>query len=418
MKAVPQGRDMRLFLGASCLSFLGDGVRYAALPLYAAEHGAGPSDLGLLLGFATLPFLLLGVFGGVLVDRVRRRNILIYSDLIRVGITAAFTIAIATSQAPLTVVFIMAFLMGLLETVATSATFAFIPMIAIPGELTHANGTFSTALLIGRQFVGPLAGAALVAGFPSLPFALDGGTFLISSIMLIAITTGREREPATRRMGPAVVFQDIRDSARWMRTTPSVLLIACSAGTINLFTMGALAVQPGYAQHVLGGPGIVYGAMMASTAFGGVIGAQGAAVYTRRLSVARTITWSLAVMGCGYLVVAVARHVVIAYAGLFLSGIGISLWNVVTTTWRQRVAPAALHGRADALHRAISWGVNPIGSVMGGLLAGVFGYRLPFVLVGLVTLLMCPIYMRPRDGLGRSGRTGTPSASGRPQACG
>jgi MFS family permease len=407
VKPAPEGRDLRLFLGASLLSFLGDGVRYAALPLYAAKHGAGPSDLGLLLGFATLPFLLLGVFGGVLADRTRRRSLLISCDVIRLGITAAFTVAVATGQASLPVVFAMAFLMGLLETVATSATFAFIPMLAAPGELTRANGAFSTALLIGRQFVGPLIGAVLVDGSPSLPFALDGCTFLLSSIMLIAIATGRERKPAPGRIGPAAVFQDIRDSARWMRSAPSILLIACSAGALNLFTMGALAIQPAYAQHILGGPDIAYGAMMASTALGGVVGAQGANLYSTRLSRGGAIAWSLVLMGGGYLAVAAAPHPLMAYAGLFVAGIGLSLWSVVTTTWRQRVAPAALHGRADALHRAISWGVNPVGSVMGGLLASHFGYRLPFLLVGVAPLLICPLFLRRRDGLGHPDGTGT-----------
>jgi MFS family permease len=138
-----------------------------------------------------------------------------------------------------------------------------------------------------------------------------------------------------------------------------------------------------------------------------VVGAQAVSAYARRLSVAGAIAWSLVTMGCGYLVVAVSRYAFMAYAGLFVAGIGISLWNVVTTTWRQRVAPVALHGRADAFHRAISWGVNPIGSVMGGLLAGSFGYRLPFLLVGIVTPLMCPIFLRRRDGLGVDG-AGTP----------
>lgn len=89
------GRSMHPFLAASLVSFVGDGIRYAALPLLATRSGAGRTALGLLRGFATLPFLVLGIFGGVLADRTRRRSLLVASDVIRFGLTGLFVLLIA-----------------------------------------------------------------------------------------------------------------------------------------------------------------------------------------------------------------------------------------------------------------------------------------------------------------------------------
>ena len=385
---------MRLFLLASQVSFIGDGMRYAALPLLAAESGAGPKGLGILLGSATLPFLVLGIFGGVLADRLRRRSLLIACDIIRFGVTALFVILIVAGHAQLPVLYGVAFLMGLLESVATSATFAYLPSLAAEKDLERANGMSSTALLLGRQFVGPLIGAALVASSSALPFLLDCASFLASFVVLTAIPKQLEKSPAAPAVGagPRSVFSDIGASARWMRVAPHVLTIAGTAAVINLFNMGALALQPQYVKEILHNSGFAYGLLMAASALGGVIGAQAAAPLTARVRRGQLVCLALLFIGGGYLLVAVADIQFTAYAGMCVTGLGFSLWGVATTSWRQRLTPDHLRGRADALHRAISWGVNPIGSVLGGFLASTYGTRLPFLLVGIAPLLLLPVF--------------------------
>ncbi|TJZ97454.1 MFS transporter [Actinacidiphila oryziradicis] len=393
-------RPARRFITASAVSFVGDGMRYAALPLLAAQHGAGPTELGVLLGFATLPFLVLGIFGGVLADRMRRRSLLIACDVLRLVVMGGFVLALATGHVPLPVMYGVAFLMGLLESVATSATFAFLPTLVAEKDLERANGMSSTALLLGRQFVGPLAGAALLEAGRTLPFALDAVTFLLSVALLATIARGVEEEPVGNPTGngPRAVFADVRASARWMRVTPHVLAIAVSAAVINLFNSGALAVQPDFAERVLGGNSMVYALMMASSALGGVLGAQAAATLATRLTSPALVCLALLCVGSGYLVVAVSGLQLVAFAGLALTGVGFSFWGVATTSWRQRLTPAGLRGRADALHRMISWGVLPVGSVLGGLVAARWGSWLPFLLVGCAPLLLLPLFLRRKDG--------------------
>ncbi|MFF3505575.1 MFS transporter [Streptomyces sp. NPDC003247] len=409
----------RRFIVASAASFAGDGMRYAALPLLAARHGAGPVGLGVLLGFATLPFLVLGVFGGVLADRVRRRSLLIACDALRLVIMGGFVLALVADQVPLPLMYALAFLMGLLESVATSATFAFLPVLVAEKDLERANGMSSTALLLGRQFVGPLVGAALLEAHQTLPFALDTVSFLLSMVLLMSIARDVEQEPGRNPTGngPRAVFADVRASARWMRATPHVLVIAVSAAVINLFNSGALAVQPDFAERVLGGNSMVYALMMASAALGGVLGAQAAAPLATRFTSPALVCLALLCIGAGYLVVAASDLQMVAFAGLALTGAGFSFWGVATTSWRQRLTPDGLRGRADALHRMISWGVLPVGSVLGGLLAARWGSSLPFLLVGCAPLLLLPLYLWRKDSpevLPMPSDEGTAKAAGTP----
>ncbi|MGW1796236.1 hypothetical protein ACWCQN_09580 [Streptomyces sp. NPDC001984] len=92
-----------------------------------------------------------------------------------------------------------------------------------------------------------------------------------------------------------------------------------------------------------------------------------------------------------------ARRRVVALAGPALTGAGFSVWGVATTSWRQRLTPDHLRGRADALHRMISLGINPVGSVLGGPMAARWGSRLPFFLVGCTPLLLIPLFLRRID---------------------
>ncbi|MEU9375770.1 MFS transporter [Streptomyces sp. NPDC048255] len=388
-------RPARRFIAASAVSFVGDGMRYAALPLLAVQHGAGPTGLGILLGFATLPFLVLGIFGGVLADRMRRRSLLIACDGLRLLVMGGFVLALLGDWLSLPLMYAVAFLMGLLESVATSATFALLPSLVAEKDLERANGMSSTALLLGRQFIGPLIGAALLTTGQTLPFALDAVTFLLSMALLAAIPRGLEKEPARSPAGngPRSVFADVRASARWMRVTPHVLVIAGAAAVINLFNSGAIAVEPYFAEKILGGDSFVYALMMASSALGGVLGAQAAAPLAARFSSPGLVCLALVCLGAGFLVVAASGNQLLAYAGLALTGVGFSFWGVATTSWRQRLTPDELRGRADALHRMISWGVNPIGSVLGGALAARYDSRLPFLLVGCATLLLLPLFL-------------------------
>ena len=65
------------------------------------------------------------------------------------------------------------------------------------------------------------------------------------------------------------------------------------------------------------------------------------------------------------------------------------MWNIVTVSLRQRIVPDALLGRLNASYRLLAWGTQPIGALLGGLLAQAFGLPAAFVIAGVSTLSCC-----------------------------
>lgn len=392
------GRDFRLFWLASALSFVGDGFRYAALPLLATRLGAGPGELGVLLAVATLPFLVIGLAGGILVDRLPRRVVLLACDGTRIVAMAAFVAMVVTGTATLPVLFALAFLMGACETVATSATFALLPGLLPDRLLGRANALTSSALITGRQLAGPMLGAVLIGVAPALPFALDGVTFVLSFLLIFAIRVSEQARPVPKGRGRlAGMRDDLAESARWIKSTPHMLYLVLVGATVNFVNMGALAEQPRFVEHELGQPAIGYGILMASAAVGGLLGSPIAGRLTERVTVFQSVGAGLLLVGGGYLLAGTAVLPAQAYLGVGLTGIGFAVWNVAVVTWRQRVTPDELRGRADAVSRFMSWGILPLGSLVGGLLASVFNARAPFLVAGVVPLLLSvPFALRNR----------------------
>lgn len=383
------GRDVRLFAVATLFSFFGDGVRYAALPLLAVRYGAGPDALGGLLAAATVPMLVIGLAGGVLVDRSAPRSVLVWCDAVRLAATAGFALLVLAGSAPLPVLFGFALLMGTCEAVATSATFALVPSL-VPAELLVPANTFTTtAMTAGRQLAGPLLGAVLIATGTALPFTVDAATFLVSLALIFGI---RHREAASRPVRTA--RSELAEAARWMRRTPGMVRVALTGCVVNLVHMAALGQLPYYAQLVLRHPETGYAVMMVATAAGGVAAAPVVGRITARLSLFRSVALGLGLVGGGYLLVALVHSAAPAYGGAALTGAGFTVWNVAVVTWRHRVTPPAMRGRADALNRFVSWGALPVGSLAGGFLAAGISLRTPFLVAGVVPLLLAPLFLR------------------------
>ena len=103
--------------------------------------------------------------------------------------------------------------------------------------------------------------------------------------------------------------------------------------------------------------------------------------------------WASSIVG-----LAITNVAWVAVGMYFLLGLGTGLWWAVNTTARQRITPPRLLGRQNAAYRTVSWGVVPFGAAFGGLAARWWGLRAPFVIAGVVMVLIAlsaPRYLRP-----------------------
>ncbi|HEU4424881.1 MAG TPA: MFS transporter, partial [Pilimelia sp.] len=134
------GSRYRRLLSATALSNLGDGLRAAALPLLAASLTDDPVLVGGVAAAGSLPWLIFGLFAGVLIDRLDRRWLAGVADLGRLALLAGLFAAVVLGQAGLAAVYLVAFACGVAETVRDTTTATLVPDFVEPDRLDKANG--------------------------------------------------------------------------------------------------------------------------------------------------------------------------------------------------------------------------------------------------------------------------------------
>jgi MFS family permease len=371
---------------ASTVSNLGDGVDVAALPLLAASLTRNPTVVAGLAAMAFLPWLVFALVAGALVDRLDRRRVMIVADSARAVLVGVIAITVATGTVHIWLLYVIAFALGMNETLFDNAAQSILPMIVVPDLLETANGQQYAAEVVGNQFVGPPLGGLLFSVAIATPFVLDGVSFALSAI-LIATIAGSFRTAAASRAAAAPrrsIRAEVAEGVRWLRRHRLLKTLALLLGLMNLCMNMGFAVFVLFAEQILGlddrGYGLLLGAMAVGSVLGGLFGAR----IARRLGSSAALISSIAVTGATELAVGLVSSAWVVAGLMWLAGLFSVVWNVITVSLRQRIIPDELLGRVNSVYRFLGWGSIPIGSVLGGLLASAFGLRAPFIIGGVV----------------------------------
>ncbi|WP_181772440.1 MFS transporter [Amycolatopsis pittospori] len=368
-------RDYRRLWNATGIDNLGNGVFTAALPLLAVALSRDPRDVALVSAATYLPWLLLSLTAGAVVDRVDRITLMWRTQALQalvVGVLAALVSAEAISV-PLLVV--LAFALGACDVFYDNAAQAVLPDL-VPKDLLHkANGSQQVALIVGRQFVGPPLGSLFFALAWTLPFALDAASFVVAAALLARIP-----KLGGGHTGSAKVL----DGLRWLKGHRLLRALALLLGvntfcgqlanvTLVLFVTDALRLGAG-----------TFGLLLAGAAVGGVLGGVTISWLVARIGDLRALLASLAVNAVAFVGIGFSPNVFAVGAFLAVSGFATTVWNVVSAGLRQRNVPSSLLGRVNSVYRLLGWGLMPLGALTGGLLAHRFGIRVPYPVAGIV----------------------------------
>ncbi|MFD7683398.1 MFS transporter, partial [Streptomyces sp. NPDC060187] len=156
---------------AAIASSWGDGVQMAALPLLAVQLTTDPLLIGAVGAIGTLPWFLLGLPAGALVDRWDRRKVMLRADLVRFTILALLTLAVLTDHATITLLIAAGFALGCGDIFFDISAQAVLPVVVTGDQaLIRANSRISAAQINGEQLAGPPIGGVLFSLSHSLPF--------------------------------------------------------------------------------------------------------------------------------------------------------------------------------------------------------------------------------------------------------
>lgn len=371
---------------ASLISNVGDGLLLASMPILASRATTNPALVGLVATCATLPWILVSLPAGAMVDRLDRRMVLVAADVFRALLVGLLALAVAGTDIPIWLLWALALGLGTGEVFFDLASQAILPTIVSGKRLDRANGLRFAAETTGNTFVGPPLGAMLFAVAAWIPFALDSLTFLVAAALA---TTLRGRfHPLESRASPTDQTtpidriswrDDVRSGFAFVGGSPllKTLITASVLGNMSFMVYESTFVL--FARDELGVSERGFGWLLAAIGVGAVAGAALADRAVARLG--RRMTMLIGAGGpvAATALIASTSSVWIATIMLTAQVVLGTMWSIAAMSLRQQLTPNHLYGRVNSLFRFFAYGSLPIGAFAGGLIATVAGLRATYL---------------------------------------
>ena len=383
--------DFRKLWTSLTITAFGAQVTNLALPLTAALllH-ATPFQMGVLVALETLPFALVSLHAGVLLDRVRKLPIVIAADIGRGVALLAIPIAAFTNTLSIEILYAVGFFCGVQNVVGGAAYQVLLAQMAGRDRLVEANakvtlGETSSAL------VGPgLAGLLIQALTAPIAIVLDAITFFFSAFLLRRLHAPQDTVHVVKRRS---VWAEIHEGLLLVWNSRTLLALAVLAGLWQVLHHMQVAVLILFATRELG---LSAGAIGVAYMFGGlgcVLAAASAERLSARIGVGQIIVYGLVLTALGWqafgMISGPAWVATLALGvAMLVFDFGAVLYGINYLALRQAITPDRLMGRMTATMRFCTVAAAPLGSLAGGALASLIGLRETLWVIGVLGLAL------------------------------
>lgn len=369
-------RDFMLLWTGQSISELGSSVTTVALPLIAVVllH-ASTFEVGLLSAAVTVPFLVIALPAGLVVDRVTKRWLMIGCDAIRMLAIGSVPAAGAFGALTLGQLYAVAIVGGVCTVFFDVAYQSYVPSLVSPRQLLDGNGKLGATQEVARV-VGPGLGGALFGLVRSAALSADAVSYAVSTVSMLAIRTREKRSvPAGPRAG---LRAELLAGLSFALGHPVLRKIMACTSTANLFFSMASAIEIVFLVRVVHVSPSYTGLLVAAGGLGGVAGGILSRPIGRRVGTARIIWVAPLVLGLPAVLIPLTEpgwRLALFPVGLAAFSMSAVLYNVSQLSFRQAICPPELLGRMNAAVRWLVWGTLPLGGLAGGVLGSAVGVR-------------------------------------------
>ena len=363
-------------------SVLGTQVTQIAFPLLVLGLTGSAAAAGLVAAARTVPYLLLPLPAGALVDRRDRRAVMVVcsagSALALASVAAAHAggaltiphiVAVSLVEGSFAVVY------GLAETAALRQV---VPTAQLPTAVAQQQLQYSVGGIVGPPLGGALYGVSI-----ALPFAVDAASYTAAGASLAAVRTPLPGAPAAARS----IRAEVAEGVRWLWGHPLIRYMAVLTGMLNFSGQGITLIAVVLSRGQGASPAEI-GAIFAAGGVGGVVGAIAAPFVQQRVSFGQAIVGQIGCSAVAILLLAVATTPLLVLSALVLWNLVGPLYDTVQQSYRMALVPDRLQGRVTSVFRMFAQGMGPFGLALTGvLLDRVGGAATALACGGLMALL-------------------------------
>jgi MFS family permease len=379
------GGNFQALLGATATTNLGDGIRLAALPLLATTLTDSPLLIAGVTAAQFLPWLAFGPIGGVIVDRVDRRRLIMSTQAWRALVMAGLAVAVFADVASIWMVFAVAFIITVGEILVDPSVVAVVPTIVHRNDLDRANGRISSVEIVTNDLIGAPVGAGLFVVVPWMPFAVDGLSYLGSIVPFRRLP--KQPRPVQRGSATGQVLPEVSEGLRWLWSHRMLRPWTTAIAVFNVGAAGGFSLLVVLVLDVHDGSELAFGLTLTVAAVAAALGSSVAPNLVRRYSRPPVL---LAAAGLGAVsLILLAASPSLAFVVVVWS-MGAGLLGVMLAISRghvQRYCPDEILGRAAIASRTITRTAFVVGALLGGAVAARSGIRSAFAVAGAIQAL-------------------------------
>ena len=370
---------------SSMVSNLSDGILIAAAPLLAISLTDSTVLISAIGAMVMLPWLLFAIPIGVLVDRVDRRFIMAGANATRSAVVGALALLISIDQVTIYWLLVASFVIGVCEVAADTTAQSLIPQILEEKNFEKGNSRLQISETVIQGFVGaPLSGFIYAIAI-ALPFFINSLGLAVASLLALSIPIKylqdvrkddvekeKKKFVADMKFGIRYLFNE-KVLRRLVVTTASIgVCYSMGMATMVLFIIKELEL-----------PKQLFGVVLTIQGIGAITGAFMAPRLSKKFGRSRVMTFGITSSSLVLLLQGFSPNIYVFVALATFGAFAVSQWNILLMATYQTVIPNDLYGRIHGTRRTLVWGMMPIGSLLGGVLAH-YSLRLPMYVGGVI----------------------------------
>lgn len=386
-------RDFTLVAIGQLISLFGNAILRFALALYVLDATGSAAVFGTVTAIAVIPTILLSPFGGILSDRVNRRNIMVSLDFATAALALGLGLLLSEENA-VALITVTLLLLSVIQACYTPSVNSSVPLLQAEGNLVKANAVVSQVSMLAN-LIGPVLGGVLYGFFGAMPIILVSGVcFFLSAVLELFIHI--PFQPLDAKTGILqIVKDDLRESIRFMtREQPDILRITLMIAVYSLFVVSTITVGlPYMVRTVLGLSSQLYGAAEGLMAAAGIAGGIASGFLADRLKTSR-LYWLLVLSGAALVPVGAAFlldcgpmtcYIVITICIMAMQLL-IALFSIFMLSLAQGRTPSHLLGKMTAYIMTLTMCAQPVGQALYGVLFDRFAgsLYLPLIATALI----------------------------------